>query len=96
MSTQGSQRHGHGVTTWEAILPPQSRPNPSIWKLDAHLTWVEVREYGVGKTPRIGCNWFDPLRDWWHLHKRVGTRKRNPLYHAPGPHSKYLVNLHKE
>ncbi|ESW08708.1 hypothetical protein PHAVU_009G067900 [Phaseolus vulgaris] len=33
-----------GVTTWDAVVPPQSRPNPSIWKLDAHLTWVEARE----------------------------------------------------
>ncbi|CAJ1973425.1 unnamed protein product [Sphenostylis stenocarpa] len=33
-----------GITTWDGVVPPQSRPNPSILKLDAHLTWVEARE----------------------------------------------------
>ncbi|XP_047171460.1 probable carbohydrate esterase At4g34215 [Vigna umbellata] len=33
-----------GVTTWDGVVPPQCRSNPSILKLDAHLVWVEARE----------------------------------------------------
>ncbi|RDX80461.1 putative carbohydrate esterase, partial [Mucuna pruriens] len=33
-----------GVATWDGVVPPQCRPNPSIARLDAHLTWVEARE----------------------------------------------------
>ncbi|TKY75023.1 carbohydrate esterase [Spatholobus suberectus] len=33
-----------GLTTWDGVVPPQCRPNPSILRLDAHLTWVEARE----------------------------------------------------
>lgn len=35
---------GTGIATWDGVVPPQSRPNPSVLKLDAHLTWVEARE----------------------------------------------------
>lgn len=33
-----------GITTWDGVVPPQASPNPSITKLNAHLTWVEARE----------------------------------------------------
>ncbi|KAJ1431062.1 Sialate O-acetylesterase domain [Sesbania bispinosa] len=33
-----------GVTTWDGVVPPQCRPNPSIERLDAKLRWVEAHE----------------------------------------------------
>ncbi|AES87604.1 carbohydrate esterase plant-like protein [Medicago truncatula] len=33
-----------GVATWDSVVPPQSQPNPSILKLNAHLEWVEAQE----------------------------------------------------
>ncbi|OWM80687.1 hypothetical protein CDL15_Pgr006717 [Punica granatum] len=33
-----------GVTTWDGIVPPDCRPNPSILRLAANLTWMEARE----------------------------------------------------
>lgn len=33
-----------GITTWDGVVPPQCRPNPSILKLNAQLEWVEARE----------------------------------------------------
>ncbi|KAL6212422.1 hypothetical protein ACLB2K_017642 [Fragaria x ananassa] len=48
-----------GVTTWDGVVPPECRPNPSIFRLSANLTWVEAREplhadIDVEKTNGIG------------------------------------------
>ncbi|KAG5044963.1 hypothetical protein JHK82_014341 [Glycine max] len=34
----------NNTATWDGVVSPQSRPNPSVLKLDAHLTWVAARE----------------------------------------------------
>ncbi|PQQ05446.1 putative carbohydrate esterase [Prunus yedoensis var. nudiflora] len=33
-----------GIATWDRVVPPECRPNPSILRLSADLTWVEARE----------------------------------------------------
>ncbi|KAK4802637.1 hypothetical protein SAY86_000840 [Trapa natans] len=33
-----------GMATWDGIVPPECRPNRSIIRLAANLTWVEARE----------------------------------------------------
>ncbi|KAL2346440.1 hypothetical protein Fmac_000440 [Flemingia macrophylla] len=35
---------GTGVARWDGVVPPECRPNPSVWRLDAHVAWVEARE----------------------------------------------------
>lgn len=48
-----------GITTWDGVVPPECRPNPSVIRLSANLTWVEAREplhadIDVEKTNGIG------------------------------------------
>ncbi|ONI33515.1 hypothetical protein PRUPE_1G430100 [Prunus persica] len=33
-----------GIATWDGVVPPECRPNPSILRLSADLTWIEARE----------------------------------------------------
>ncbi|KAK7410064.1 hypothetical protein VNO78_00549 [Psophocarpus tetragonolobus] len=33
-----------GIATWDGVVPPESSPNPSVLRLNAHQTWVEARE----------------------------------------------------
>nr|XP_043616697.1 probable carbohydrate esterase At4g34215 [Erigeron canadensis] len=39
-----SGRGGVQNNTWDGIVPLQSRPNPSVFRLAANLTWVEARD----------------------------------------------------
>lgn len=39
-----SGRGGVVNDTWDGIVPPECRPNPSILRLDAKLNWVEAQE----------------------------------------------------
>ncbi|CAN6682205.1 unnamed protein product [Malus baccata var. baccata] len=48
-----------GIVTWDGVVPPKCRPNPSVFRLDANLRWVKAREplhadIDVGKTNGIG------------------------------------------
>ena len=47
------------TATWDGVVPPQCRPNPSILRLNAQLNWVEAQEplhadIDVKKTNGIG------------------------------------------
>ncbi|XP_050366834.1 probable carbohydrate esterase At4g34215 [Argentina anserina] len=33
-----------GITTWDGVIPHECRPNPSIFRFSANLSWVEARE----------------------------------------------------
>ncbi|XP_050227044.1 probable carbohydrate esterase At4g34215 [Mercurialis annua] len=33
-----------GIPRWDGIVPPQSQPNPSIFKLSSSLTWILAHE----------------------------------------------------
>ncbi|KAJ6839765.1 putative carbohydrate esterase isoform X1 [Iris pallida] len=40
MAGRGGVSHG----VWDRVVPPESRPSPSVLRLDAALRWVEARE----------------------------------------------------
>lgn len=50
----------NGVTTWDGVVPPQCRSNPSILKLDAHLKWVEAHEPLHGDIDTVKTNGIGP------------------------------------
>ncbi|XP_068314055.1 probable carbohydrate esterase At4g34215 isoform X1 [Pyrus communis] len=48
-----------GIATWDGVVPPECRPNPSVFRLNVNLTWVKASEplhadIDVEKTNGIG------------------------------------------
>lgn len=40
----GVERDSTGWIYWNRVVPPECEPDPSIFRLDANLTWVQAKE----------------------------------------------------